>query len=153
MNRGSQFLTVASCLLVALWLPGAALGDEVDDENAERCISLNRIDRTHVLDDQQILFYMRGKDVYLNRLPRRCGGLSTHKRFTYRTSMSQLCNLDMITVLTSAGGGMMRGATCGLGHFYPITEDEADALRNPEPLDPEAEDLPSAEPEEVGETG
>jgi hypothetical protein len=142
-------MTIALVLLSSC----AVLADEVDDTEGERCISITRIDRTHVLDDQRILFYMRGKDVYLNQLPRSCGGLASQGRFSYRTSMSQLCRLDMITVLNTVGGGLMRGATCGLGYFIPVTEDEAEILRNPELATPDAEDLPSAEPEEVGETG
>ena len=140
-------------LLLGLLVSGTAPADEVDEEGAERCISIARIDRTEGLDDQQILFYMRGKDIYLNQLPRRCFGLGSQRRFSYETSLSQLCNLDTITVLNNIGGGLMRGATCGLGLFLPISEEDADVLRHPELATPDPEELPSAEPEEVGETG
>ncbi len=139
------------CLLAGLVLFDTVLADEVDDENAERCIPIRSIQNTHVIDDRNILFYMRGKQVYLNQLPRRCGGLGMQRRFMYETSLSQLCDLDTITVLNAFGGGFTRGATCGLGLFHPITEEDADALRNAEPPQPEAEELPTAEPEEVGE--
>ncbi len=39
------------------------------------CISLTQLDRTDIIDDRNILFYMRGKEVYLNQLPHRCPGL------------------------------------------------------------------------------
>ena len=122
MAKRSKFIPVISLSLAGLLLSGAVLADDVEETEGERCISLSRIDRTHVIDDQQVLFYMRGKDIYLNRLPRRCGGLASQGRFSYKTSMSQLCRMDMITVLQSGGGGLMRGSTCGLGRFIPITE-------------------------------
>lgn len=126
------------------------LADELDDEKAERCILINRIDKTAVIDDRNILFYMRGKDVYLNQLPRRCGGLGAERTFMYQTSLSQLCDLDTITVLSARAGGFMPGASCGLGKFQPITEEDADALRNAKPAEPDAKELPSAKPEEIG---
>jgi hypothetical protein len=142
--------TVVIALLLGLAPLSAGLADQPDDAEAERCILINRIRNTYVLDDQRILFYMRGKEVYLNQLPRRCAGLGLERRFMYRTSLSQLCDLDTISVLRSFGGGFMQGATCGLGKFQPITEEDADALRNAEPPKPEAEELPTAKPEEVG---
>ncbi|MEJ2760591.1 MAG: hypothetical protein P8126_03375, partial [Gammaproteobacteria bacterium] len=36
----------------------------------------------------------------------------------YRTSLSQLCDLDIITVLDSVGGEYRPGASCGMGHFF-----------------------------------
>ncbi len=47
----------------------------------------------------------------------------------YKTSMSQLCELDMITVLNNMGFGFMQGATCGLGKFYPMNAERAKELR------------------------
>jgi len=40
----------------------------------------------------------------------------------YRTSLSQLCDLDLITVLESGGFGLMPLSSCGLGRFYPILQ-------------------------------
>ena len=97
--------------------------------DAEHCISLSRIDRTDVVDDSNILFYMKGGDVYLNRLPHRCPGLRWEKAFMYRTSLSQLCNVDIITVLDNMGFGFSPGVSCGLGPFYPISEETAKALK------------------------
>jgi hypothetical protein len=101
---------------------GAAPGD------ARSCIELNQIDHTSVVDDNTILFYTRGHDVYRNDLPRSCPDLRNEQRFMYRVSLSQLCSNDTITVLEDAGFGFMPGPTCGLGKFAPITEDEAGDL-------------------------
>ena len=97
--------------------------------DAEHCISLSRIDRTDVVDDSNILFYMKGGDIYLNRLPHRCPGLRWEKAFMYRTSLSQLCNVDIITVLDNMGFGFSPGVSCGLGPFHPISEETAKALK------------------------
>ena len=138
-------------ILFAVFLTAPVLADETEEMDGERCITTSRIDKTHILDDQRILFYMRGKEVYLNQLPRKCPGLARPgATFGYETRTSRLCNLDSITILDRAGSGLMRGATCGLGTFVPIDEETADVMRNPELATPEAEDLPTAEPEEVG---
>jgi hypothetical protein len=97
-------------------------------EEPRSCIPLNVIDRTSVIDDNTILFYGRGGDVYRNDLPRSCPELRNEQRFMYRTSLAQLCSNDTITVLQDVGFGFMPGPTCGLGKFAPITKDEANDL-------------------------
>jgi len=92
------------------------------------CINLNEIDHTSVIDDNTILFYQRGHDVYRNDLPHSCPQLRNEDRFMYRVTVSQLCANDTITVLQDAGFGFMQGPTCGLGKFAPISQDEADNL-------------------------
>lgn len=84
------------------------------------CISLARIDQSDVIDDQTILFEMKGRDYYVNRLPYRCPQLGFEERYTYATSLTQLCNTDIITVLTTVG----RGASCGLGKFEQLKKKE-----------------------------
>jgi hypothetical protein len=85
----------------------------------ESCVQLRSIRETRVRDDSTIDFYMLGGKVYRNRLPNSCPQLGFEEKFLYKTSLSQLCNVDIITVLT--GPGISRGASCGLGQFQPIT--------------------------------
>jgi hypothetical protein len=87
----------------------------------ESCIQLNHIRETRVRSDSVIDFYMHGKKVYRNTLPHSCPQLGFEERFTYSTSLSQLCSTDIITVLMMGGPGLMRGASCGLGKFQPVT--------------------------------
>ena len=84
------------------------------------CVQLRSIRETRVRDDSTIDFYMNGGKVYRNRLPHSCPQLGFEEKFLYKTSLSQLCNVDIITVLTN-GPGLSRGASCGLGEFQPIT--------------------------------
>jgi hypothetical protein len=86
---------------------------------AVSCVQLNRIESTRVRDDSTIDFYMNGHKVYRNRLPNSCSQLGFEERFAFKTSLSELCSTDIITVLMSPG--ITRGASCGLGQFQPIT--------------------------------
>jgi endonuclease III len=82
------------------------------------CISTPQIRNTRVRDDSTIDFYMTGGKTYRNTLPYKCSGLGFQQAFSYSTSIARLCSVDIITV---QGAGPIRGATCGLGQFQPVT--------------------------------
>ncbi|WP_293968900.1 hypothetical protein [Sphingomonas sp.] len=90
----------------------------VPDGAAVDCISMP-IGESRVRDDRTIDFFV-GRKVYRNVLPQSCPGLGFEQAFTYATSISRLCSLDIITVLQRTGGQFMRGASCGLGTFQPV---------------------------------
>ena len=83
------------------------------------CVQISQIRSTRVIDDQTIDFQMRNGTVLRNTLPNRCPGLGFERAFSYRTSIAQLCNVDIITVVVQ-GGGPQIGASCGLGQFVPV---------------------------------
>lgn len=120
MSRSAHVLVIVSLLGLPM-CSACAQGQRAQPEaasteaetEAERCVSLRSISSTKVLDDQTILFELTGNRTLVNRLPRRCPGLRFEKRFGYQTSLGQLCNTDIITVITDHG----RGASCGLGKF------------------------------------
>ncbi len=85
----------------------------------ETCISLVRLKESRPLDDYRILWRTGVNEYYLMEMPHRCSGLGFERRFTYTTSLSQLCNTDIITVLDT--NGFPRGA-CGLGKFELLKE-------------------------------
>jgi hypothetical protein len=89
---------------------------------AVNCISIHQIDSTKVLANNVIDFKMRGGKVYRNTLSHSCSGLLFEERFSYKTSLSQLCSVDTIRVLHSTGGRLQEGAGCGLGKFQPMTK-------------------------------
>jgi len=89
----------------------------------QNCIDTVRIRSTNVIDDQTIDFRMNDRTVFRNTLPNRCPGLGFARAFSYRTSISRLCNVDIITVVNQ-GGGPRQGASCGLGQFVPVTPAE-----------------------------
>ena len=86
------------------------------------CVNLAQIRETKVRDDSAIDFHMTGGKIYRNTLPMSCPQLGFEEKFTYKTSLSQLCSTDIITVLTTAGPGISRGASCGLGHFQEMVK-------------------------------
>jgi len=132
MNAG-RILTLAVCLGLATPLAAEikVMDDSLDLVSGppEQCVRLSSIDHTDVVDDQNILFYMHGKDIYRNYLPYPCRGLKNNDTFMYRTSLNQLCNVDIITVLDTMSFGFMPRNSCGLGMFYPITKDQAKKLK------------------------
>ena len=85
---------------------------------AVSCVSLRSIRSTQVHGNSTIDFHMNGGKVYRNTLPLSCPSLGFEERFLYKTSLSQLCSVDIITVLQSPG--LSRGASCGLGKFQPV---------------------------------
>ena len=149
MMHKRDHILAAACLVLSLSPFAAALADDPPEEGGERCVNMRTVSRTEIIDDQTILFYMRDGEIYRNYLPHRCSGLAREERFSYRTTVSRLCDIDTITVLYNQGVGLSSGASCGLGRFYPISKDEAQALKEPPDLEPEP--LPPAEPEEPEE--
>ncbi len=95
-------------------LPMMANGAPVD------CVSLRQIRSTKVVDDRTIDFRMAGGKTLRNSLPHSCPRLKFEDRFSYRTSLGQLCSIDTIRVLHDYGGRLQEGAGCGLGKFQPV---------------------------------
>jgi hypothetical protein len=87
---------------------------------AESCIPITRYRETRIRDDWTIDFIAGGGKVWRNTLPNRCSGLRAADKFTYETSLSQLCSTDIIYILHDYGGTLQRGAGCGLGKFVPV---------------------------------
>ena len=90
------------------------------DATGPSCIELNRIRESKVIDDRTIDFVLRDGSVLRNTLPYSCPSLGFEKAFSYSTSISRLCAVDIITVIQQ-GGGVRTGASCGLGKFVPYT--------------------------------
>lgn len=126
-SRSTRRTLPAMALLAAALVGGHAGAQDATD--MVNCVSLSQVDRTEVVDDTTILFYMRGNEIYRNVLPHRCPGLRRDEAFMYRVTTSQLCNVDVITVLDRIGAGFMPGASCGLGKFQPISEAAVEELK------------------------
>jgi len=89
-----------------------SLGEAVD------CIPLHSIRESRVRSDNVIDFRTGAKKWYRNTLPHNCPSLGFEERFAYATSLSNLCSVDIITVLYASP--VSRGASCGLGKFQPV---------------------------------
>lgn len=88
---------------------------------AQDCLSLTQFSETRIRDDRTIDFIGgAGNRVWRVTLPDRCNGLKSTNTFTYATSLSQLCRLDLIYPLQQYGGGFHRLGGCGMGQFVPV---------------------------------
>lgn len=134
--------------------------DEAGDESlaadlfgeSRNCVNVRRISRTDVLDDRSILFYMYGSEIYLNKLPHRCSGLRMADAFSYDVRTSQLCDIDMIRVVRTFGGGLSPGIGCPLGKFQQVSEEQVMFLRGIEPADSDSgQDKNSGQNEVTGQ--
>ncbi len=116
-------LLVASAVIALSFTTASArdrsvVPEATPDGKAVSCVQLNSIQSTRVYGDSVIDFHMRGGQVYRNTLPNSCPSLGFEERFSYQTSISQLCSVDIITVLRTAG--IVQGPSCGLGQFQPV---------------------------------
>ena len=83
------------------------------------CVQIPSIRESRVRDDRTIDFRMANGRWLRNSLPNNCPQLGFERAFSYSTSLSQLCSVDIISVIVQ-GAGPRRGASCGLGTFQPI---------------------------------
>jgi len=158
MKHGPTFFPVSLLAFLAAAPVGA---QDTGERGPLRCISLSSIDRTEVIDNQTIAFYLTGGRVYLNRLGRACRNLGRNRPFSYRTMTGQLCAIDTITVIEDFGASAMPGDTCGLGEFVPTDEEEIEVLKGeveavevePEEVEVEDEDQVEDQAETGAETG
>ena len=86
----------------------------------KNCVTISQIRSTKVIDNRNIDFRMAGGKTYRNTLSQSCPGLKFEERFSYRTSLNQLCSVDIVRVLHSQGGQISEGAGCGLGKFQMV---------------------------------
>jgi hypothetical protein len=101
---------------------------EERDLDSEHCVRINDIEKIDIVDADTLVFRMRRGKVYRNELPHRCPGLRPNDTLMYRSSVGQLCSVDVVTVLENWGFGFAPGASCGLGMFEPITAQIADEM-------------------------
>jgi len=128
-TRGIQFAFIVA--FVALVAAAVAMSITAQNDAADGprdCINLRIVDQTQVVDERNILFFMRGRVTYRNTLAEDCPALRMSDQFTYRRSgsMSSLCKDEPISVL--ARNEPVSIATCRLGAFVPVSDDEVKAL-------------------------
>ncbi len=82
------------------------------------CISLTRARQSSIIDATAIIYKESAKLWYVNQPDNgRCGQLNPNRILITRTSGTQLCGNDIVTI-AEAGSPITYGA-CGLGRFVP----------------------------------
>lgn len=114
---------LAALALAAAAAPGAARDRNAVPEAtptgpARTCLPISLIRESLVRSDRIIDFRTAGNKYYRVTLPQSCPSLGFERRFSYQTSINQLCAQDIITVLQTTP--VMRGASCGLAPFQPV---------------------------------
>ena len=130
VNARSKRIAVASAAaLLAAIGPKSASAQEPPTA-AKSCVYLPDLDHTKIVNDRNILFYLRNNTVLQNSFREPCYGLHEKSRFTYGSnSMKRLCMGDMITLIADLSfGGVASANTCKLGMFLAVDEDEVDDL-------------------------
>ena len=135
--NGSKRVFLGFTALALPWLLAGSTAIYADDDatfnrTPRDCVITQSISRTDILDDQTIIFYMRGKNIaYRNYLPKKCPGLKRWDRFSYHVTAGRLCSIDLITVLENSisGAGFDRGFTCRLGDFHPLSPEDIASLK------------------------
>jgi hypothetical protein len=120
---------LTECVMASILAMTQATGAHADDEPsaAVRCIYVDRIGETRIVDGRSILFFMRNRTVLQNVLPNACPSLRPTDGIRYEVTLGQLCAGEFLTQLVDAVGSRP-GALCKIGMFVPIGEEEARSL-------------------------
>ena len=103
-------------LALTVLLAAPALASAAEPQKpGDVCLDAGHIDHTVVVDDQTILFYMRGGKVWQNTLRQACPSLKFERAFSEEIRGDAICsNRQLIRVLQT-------GAVCSLGAFTPYS--------------------------------
>ena len=126
--RGLNLIVFSATFLACLGLSTALTAEPAQHASDKLCLGLTRIDNIDIMNNQNIVFETINGEYYLNQLPRSCPNLSRDKAIMYKTSLNQLCNLDIITLLDNIGGGFEWAGACGLGKFKRISKEDYQTL-------------------------
>lgn len=93
---------------------GTNNGMDLTQSSGTVCLDSGKIDYTHVVDANTVLFHMKDGKIWKNTLKSSCPGLLLHG-FQYMTHYDEICSNQVpISVLQT-------GATCTLGAFTPTS--------------------------------
>ncbi len=132
--KGFGFATgaavVLSGLIAAPTLAGDAGGAAPDEGTATgrptQCLRISLIQKTKVVDDQTILFFMPAGKTYRATLDKPCPNLKFEDQWTYSSATNSLCPGQIITVRRRRAGGMA-GASCAIKRLERYVEADAPA--------------------------
>jgi hypothetical protein len=130
VNARSKRIAVASAVALLAAVGPKSAAAQAEPTAAKSCVYLPDIDHTKIVNERNILFYLRNKTILQSSFREPCWGLHEKTRFTYgSTALKRLCAGDMITLLADTSfGGVASANTCKLGMFLAIDDDEVDDL-------------------------
>lgn len=108
----------------------ALLATETEEDGyaeQRRCIDSTRIHRTEIIGESFIVFHVRPKSIWVNRLPGTCDGLKPTSVLVTESNERRLCELDLMQPYNPGIGS--GGVSCRLGRFEEITQEQLDAIK------------------------
>jgi hypothetical protein len=96
---------------LAAELDGRVAGDPVS------CIRSSDLEGNRGIDENTILFEARGSTVYVNHTRSACPALTPYRALRLRTTSTQICSGELVTVFDPSTGIDYGG--CSLGDFVP----------------------------------
>ena len=99
-----------------------------DDAKAQRCLRLGVYDEVEVIDEERLIFRGIGGKVWLNQLRQRCIGMRPNDTVLLELRDGRVCNLDTVSTVDKFLFWGRKSASCSLGNFEPISEEQAKLL-------------------------
>jgi hypothetical protein len=125
---GTPWRVAAALSAIALVAGEAARAQDDEPLVAQQCVSHSMIRRTKIVDDTNILFYMRNGVVYNNVLPRQCPSLNPHTLVEYSYRGGQLCADSTVQIYWDMNMRQVPTFVCRIGMFVPLADSEVEAL-------------------------
>jgi hypothetical protein len=109
----NSFVPRAKMIAFAVLAIVTSAAPALAEQSSSSCLSAYDVSHTQVLNDHQVLFYMRNKKIWMNTLPARCVSLPVQEGFSFSSAFSEYCpNIETIRVVRT-------GEVCQLGGFTP----------------------------------
>lgn len=127
--KTSAIILASIASLSAIGISAQESGDKKNKKKSEeikligdpvKCVRPRDVQNTNVLDSKTIEFRMVGGKIYRNNLDKACPGLVKYDPITYTVRGTDLCDVDIFTVLRNTAGILETRATCSFGQFQEI---------------------------------
>jgi len=130
--------------VAAVWLACGAVADEptaedilkgnappIDYSQATKCLQSENIERTEPLNDQYIVFHLRGEQTWIAQMRGRCPGLGPNAKLVFEKDSPRICEWDSVRVVydNGLGNGVTFGPRCNLPKFEPVSEQQVTMLK------------------------
>ena len=92
-RRTLRLAVVVAGIATPTWLVAQNGEDGAFDRTPQNCLILQTVDKTEVVDDQNIIFKLRNDKLFRNTLPRKCPNRKSHRCLpTFCVLLLQNCN-------------------------------------------------------------
>jgi hypothetical protein len=105
-------------LLEIIAVASLSLGASTNDAKpvVKNCLTVSQLRSTAVIDDKTVLFELRNRSVWVNKLKFKCPSLGFYESFSYEVHGNSICDIDVIRVFAQNH----IGASCGLSKFERV---------------------------------